>query len=133
MSDKPGPSWKHSGGQAARPTTSRKAWQPGRPQASRTPADPRKKYRRRFILASVSGAILVGLVVIVILLFKPPKVPTLIVIAPDAPDSTVVPMNPASQGTIQGLKGFAEKDRHRQFTAYAEPGAAAAKWLDAID
>jgi hypothetical protein len=134
MSDKTGPSWKHSGGQAARPATSRKAWQPGKPQASRTPTDPRKKYRRRWVLASISLGVLVGLIVIVILLIKPPKNPTLIVVAPDAPDSTVAPMNPGSSRTVQAMKEFADKEKLRnQFKTYAEPGAAAGKWFESID
>jgi hypothetical protein len=134
MSDKTGPSWKHSGGQAARPATSRKAWQPGKPQASRTPTDPRKKYRRRWVLASVSLGLLVGLIVIVILLIKPPKTPTFIVVAPDAPDSTVVPINAGSSRTVQGMKEFADKEKlGEQFHQYADPGDAARKWFESID
>ena len=125
MPDAPGPSWKHTGGQAARPASSRKSWQPGRAQATRGPVDPRKKYRRRLVMAAVSGAILVGLIVAVIRLLDPVKEPTLVVVAPDAPESTVVPINAAG---AQVAKELAES---AAFTH--RPVPAAAKWYEAID
>lgn len=134
MPDATGPSWKHTGGQAGRPAASRKAWQPGRPQATRGPVDPRARYRRRLIAASVTGAVLVGLVVAVILLWDPFKQPTLVVVAPDAPGSTVAPGNSAgAAGARSFYDEFKDTNDAPKPRVEPNPGVSLANWHDAID
>ncbi|HJZ89865.1 MAG TPA: VWA domain-containing protein, partial [Gemmataceae bacterium] len=139
MPESPGPSWKHSAGQAprgaaGRPGASRKAWQPGRPQATRGPVDPRVKYRRRLIAATLSGAVLVALVIGLILWWGPYKRPTLVVVAPDAPDSTVAPSNSAGAA---GARSFYDAFRSARESPRpkSEPNSTAGvgDWQQAID
>ena len=94
------------------------------------PADPRKKHRRRLVIAALTGSLLIGLVVLVILMINPPKNPTLIVVTPDAPDSTVVPMNPGKAKTTEHWNEFASDTKEK--VSSDEPAPAAAEWYKAI-
>ncbi|MCE9532835.1 MAG: caspase family protein, partial [Planctomycetes bacterium] len=117
MASNQGPSWKNPGAGGQKPANaSRRPWQPSNKQVAGGGAiDPRSRFRKRLLAAGGTGAILIGLVILVIWLWKPPKQPALALIAPD---TTVSLSGSANVYGTNGAKAFAEwagqgKDRPR--------------------
>jgi hypothetical protein len=105
MPEPTGPSWKH-GGSSANKGTSRKAWQPGKSSSTPTPRDPNRSRRRRLLGAAVTGSLLLGAIVAAILLWNPPRRPSLLSLAPDEASSTVLPLNTwgrLAEGSLESL------------------------------
>lgn len=128
-----GPSWKHSGGKPNnRPTTSRKAWQPGKPVNPRTPINTAGRYRRRVVAAAAGLGVLIALIVAAILLIDPKPKPTLVVVAPAGPASTAVPLNAAS-GAADLAAEFKGDQRVPHAAKDADPAATVDTWQQHID
>jgi hypothetical protein len=111
--------WRHGGGGQRRPTsapTSRRSWQPGAP-AEPKKAGGKKSRVGRFLLAGVGVGVLVGLIVLVIGLIRPPRFPSLLVVAPSAPASLAVPDNTPGANAAATLAEFANAGKDRPHLA----------------
>ena len=134
--DKPAGGWKHGAGgtpkPAAGPATSRKAWQPG--AAAAKPAKQSNSRTGRFLLVGGFVAALIGIVVVIVLMWDPPKYPTLIVVAPNAQESLTWPENPAGAGTGDAFQAWKTEQPHgTKLIANREKTAAAGEWKKALD
>jgi hypothetical protein len=115
------PSWKNQGA-ANRPAAnvSRKPWQPtGKPAAS-GPADPRSRFRKRLLAAGVTGSLLIAAVIVVIWLWRPPKQPALVVIAPETSATLAAAPNVYGANSAKEFAEWAKQGKDRPRLA-AEP------------
>ncbi len=103
MDQPKGPSWKNPA--AGKPlNASRKSWQPSAKPKVPKASDPRTRFRNRLLGAGITGSLLIALVVVVIWLWRPPKQPALILVAPDSTAALSAPPNVYS---ANGSKEFA--------------------------
>ena len=134
--DKPGGGWKHGSGgtpnPVAGPATSRKAWQPGA-TAVKTPKRSASR-TGRFLLAGGFVGVLIAIVVAIVLMWNPPKFPTLIVVAPNAPDNLAWPENSGGASTGDGFQEWkTENPKGTQLVANRDKTAPVGAWKQALD
>src|SRR5438874_13778890 len=118
-SDRPGGDWRHPAGAkpaANRTTTpgatSRRAWQPGGPQAQ-APAGRARSRGKRLLVAGGLTAALVALLVVVIWFFWPARYPQLVLVGATAGDSLALPENVAGANAAAELAGWAGEGHDR--------------------
>ena len=135
MSDQPkGPSWKNQGAASSRPAnTSRKTWQPSSKPVAGASADPRSRFRKRLMAAGISGALLIALIVVVIYFWNPPKIPALVMIAPETSTTLSASPNVYGQNSMKEFTAWAAQGHDRPHVA-AEPKEKAIRnaWKDVL-
>jgi hypothetical protein len=119
-SDRPGGDWRHpqAGGKPApkRATnngnTSRRAWQPGGPQAAAETGRARSR-GTRLLVAGVATAALVTLLVFVIRWLWPARYPDLVLVGATSGESFALPENQAGVNIAAALAGWTGEGSHR--------------------
>ncbi len=104
------PSWKNPGGGAAKgPSPSQKRdWHP-----TGASAKPAARKGKPFLLVALAGAILLGLIVAVILLLRPPKLARLMIVGPSMANTLAVPSNVPGANAAKALVDWTKGGKNR--------------------
>jgi hypothetical protein len=126
--------WKHGSTPANKPggpAASRKAWQPGTPAAR--PTGRKVSRTGRLLVTSAVLGLLTVLAVLVILEWRRPDYPTLVLVAPDA-DTLAVPENAAGVNGVTALADFCKSGQSRPvLAADPDPAADRGAWKEKLD
>lgn len=112
------------------PNTSRKPWQPGAPKA-KTTGKTTSRWAKFLVAGIVVGLLTAGVVVVVRMILQP-KYPTLVVVAPDVPDSLALPENAAGVASAKGVEEVANGDSRLILTAGRDATAERDAWRSKV-
>jgi hypothetical protein len=125
-------SWKNPGAGAGNgPAPSQKReWHPTTTKAAK-PAGPR---RRSVLWPVLAAAVLLGLIVAAVLLWKPPRLPRVVVAGPANADTLSTPQNVAGAKAARGLADWINEGRDRPHLAAAPAESLAGdEWARGLD
>lgn len=130
--------WKHTSKQnpakppAAQhtPNTSRKPWQPGVPKA-KTTAKTTSRWTKFLVAGVIVGLLTAGVVVVVRMILQP-KYASVVVVAPDVPDSLALPENAAGVASTKGVEEVADNNARIHLSAGRDATAERDAWRSKV-